>query len=503
MSVCLRVLGRTIRPTLALMIAIVASISPSPAMATVSEGFTAPAYTTSLAKLNVYDHARQRVSKSLSDISAGRVTVIYFWSARDNKLGDELSVLSHYRSEHINDRKIVAVALAVGGDERNSLSRKMAAKYPNLAFVFDDKRQLYGNYCLKNKSECRSAFVIEKSGNVLKARAGDGRDIDLASWLADVDAAITPASTSVRQPVLPPDVQADYPYADEVVVALQLGYMKLPDGRNFKPDNPIKAGEFVACIQRGLKAVGYSTSATKPDKPNELITKQQAAKLLVDTLLSPEEIDSVCKKCGNCAEYLVDFRDANMVSGWAEKFLTAGIYKAWMPDIYWLRPDKPVSRGYAAALLARAFPRKDAYTGLVLSFQSGKCERVQSMQIVSEAPSGACDVLYLLPSQMPSMSYIQAPGVLSYCQTEQEAKERRVGDNPLIVSAVAVRKNSQGRWQIVLTPEDAAKVRDEDKKSLFFRTWRVALVTETQIPRNLANRKAPEPSSEEYPAITQ
>ena len=104
--------------------------------------------------------------------------------------------------------------------------------------------------------------------------------------------------------------------------------------------------------------------------------------------------------------------------------------------------------------------------------------RTAAIQIVCDGTDGNCDTIYPDPdpARLPSYAFLSSPGMMSYCETLDAAVSRRVGSNPLVVNCTAMHKTPDGRPQLVISAEDAEKVRKADADSLLTITWRVAVV---------------------------
>lgn len=268
----------------------------------------------------------------------------------------------------------------------------------------------------------------------------------------------------------------DCTYQAEIGAALRLGYMSGADTSSFKPDGRVRAKDFLACIKRGMSKVGLTSEAEcKIGNPNAVISRQQAVKMLVTSVLTPEQVELIGQQCGGPPLYLCDFVDAGDVASWAEAYVAAAVYRGWIPERYRLYPKEDASREFVATLLVRAFPDPSAYSGLVVYVSDPSFRRAQCIQIVSDDP--ASEAVCPAADGMPSMSFTSSPGLASYSASLDDARERRVGSNPLEVTGTRVQRGRGGRIQIVLPAEDAREVLAANDQGLFLKTWRVAIVT--------------------------
>lgn len=440
-----------------------------PAGAVASLGVEAPSYGADLAKQGVCNTLRKGINKSLKDLSDGRRLVLYFWSAKDPKCGAELAALAEFRKKHLTEMRLVAVACPAAGDEKNTVSRQASAAQKTLNILFDDQAKLGGAFGSDGKPETRSAFIIDDKGILTRARVAKDREEDLTAWL---ECAIMPGPVSVV------DV-AECEQQCEITAAVKLGLMGVADGAHFRPDEPVLARDFMLYLKNALAMSGIDAgNLYKPDTPDKPITRQQAAKLLVASVLTKEEIEQIGKLCGGAELYLSDFPDAGETSQWAEAYVAAAVYKGWMPDRLKLGPKKDATRAYVAAMIARIFPPPGSYTGLAVKVTAPDFKRAQSLQVVVEVAGSAPEVIFPNPRHCPPFAFLQAPGMISYFPTVEEASSR-VGAKPLVVESGNLRKAENGSDQIVLSAEDAKAIQDADAQGLFLRSWHVAIIANT------------------------
>ena len=314
---------------------------------------------------------------------------------------------------------------------------------------------------------------------------------------------VTAATADIgKQMVMDVQVPADAEgcaFEQEVGVALKLGYMNLID-EGFNPAGEVLAKDFVACVGRGMAKVGLPVEGQPtPDDPEAPITRQQAVKLLVTSILTADQIELICRWCGGPRLYLSDFFDADDVASWARPYYTVAVYNGWIPDASTLSPEEAASREYVAALVARAFPDPDDFSGLAVYVDTPDFRRAQLVQLVSDGLGSSPQILYPDPGNMPSYAFFGAPGIVSYCGSLEEAKERRVGSNPLGVVAAEVRKGDRGAVQVVLSPDDAVKVWGADATGLFRRTWKVAIIMGSPVEIQVAQDDAAPAAPSETP----
>ena len=279
---------------------------------------------------------------------------------------------------------------------------------------------------------------------------------------------------------LVPDIDGNK-FQAEIFNALELGYLSIDAKGFFNPDGNIKTQDYLGCIKKAANVCGLiDLEIPKPANPTAPISKQDAVTLLVNNLLTPEQIKTILLNTGSEKDYLADMLDATEVDPAAAKAIAVAVYKGWIPDKEKLWADKPANRAYTSALLTRAAPNPKGYTGLAVIWNGEPLVRLMFVQFGCKNEDGTFNLLYPDLTTLPSFSYIEAPGVVSYSRSLDEAKERRVGVNPLVIEAQKIEKTNTGGYTVTLSPEDATKIRELNQKWLFLKTWRVALVTNTK-----------------------
>ncbi len=265
---------------------------------------------------------------------------------------------------------------------------------------------------------------------------------------------------------------ADSAYQAEIGYAVRMGYMSLSGGSSFKPENKIRAKDFLTGIQRGLEKTGITASGEyKAEDLESWITRQQAVRMLVSTLMTKAQLTQLDRVFCGSALYLSDFTDATDVASWAEPYYATAVYKGLIGDRQRLYPKEDATREFAATLLTRAFPDPSAFTGLVVYVGSSDFKRCMNVQVVCGS-----DVVYPKQDSIPSITYSETPGVASFCSSVEEAKQRRVGANPLMIAAESVQRGGRNELQIVIPAIEAKAIQEADQKGLFLKSWRVAIV---------------------------
>jgi hypothetical protein len=270
--------------------------------------------------------------------------------------------------------------------------------------------------------------------------------------------------------------------------------MNTVDGKNFNPDGTVRTADFIACLGGVLGKLGLSKdSLPKPENPAKPITRQEAVKLVASSVLSPDDLTAIGNESGGASVYLHDFLDSADVAPWAEPYYAAAVYKGWISDRDRLEPKKPATRAFIAALLLHAISDSKHYTGLVVKVASSDLHPAQTMRIIMGDDESSEEILYPDKNHLPAVAVVGAPGIVSYSPSLDTAKARRVGENPMVVTATKVRIGLDNVPEIVISHDDGAAVRKADEDGFFLRTWRVAVVADTP-PQSTDTVVAQQPS---------
>lgn len=144
-------------------------------------------------------------------------------------------------------------------------------------------------------------------------------------------------------------------------------------------------------------------------------------------LSAMEGSSSTTEGSANGAAQAPSIGDIGDVASWAESCVAAAVYKGWIPERYRIYPNEEATREFAATLLACAFPDPTAYTGLAITVCAPNFKRSMSIQIVADG-----EPVYPSQDGLHSIAFTGSPGIASYCSSLEEAKQRRVGSNPLV-----------------------------------------------------------------------
>jgi hypothetical protein len=211
--------------------------------------------------------------------------------------------------------------------------------------------------------------------------------------------------------------------------------------------------------------------------------------------------------------YLANMDDAKKIPDEFRAPISVATYKGWLPNIGGDEAGKINSGslatwGYVACLLARAVDRPGDYTGIILDWRDLKGhDRAGGMYVLDAGESTVEEkvppVQVYPPAHGPIRAFFSAPGALGFYGAIEDSLHGRAGSNPFIVKPLDwaeydwtdlhgtpglrrgggknVPLNSYKFVRgtpvlILLSTEDAEKLRDLDHTSLLLRKARVAMV---------------------------
>jgi hypothetical protein len=130
---------------------------------------------------------------------------------------------------------------------------------------------------------------------------------------------------------------------------------------------------------------------------------------------------------------------------------------------------KAVAETHTVAAAAAA-EDKVTYTSVIVDASGLGAGRVLRPNIVT--PDGKVVHGY----DKLAMSDVESVDVIRYCDSMEQAKGQKIfiGNNPLIIKAVGATGSFKGN--IVISPEDAEKIRNADKNGKFLKSNRVSVV---------------------------
>lgn len=113
------------------------------------------------------------------------------------------------------------------------------------------------------------------------------------------------------------------------------------------------------------------------------------------------------------------------------------------------------------------------YTGLIIDAMGFKLDKCMSPKIRLE--NG--DVVWT--GSNFTMDTLFEKGILSYASSMEKAKaHERAGSNPLIIRCVSVMGNGTGRYDVCLTADDAAYMKEANRKDKFLDNFNIVAVTD-------------------------
>ncbi len=186
---------------------------------------------------------------------------------------------------------------------------------------------------------------------------------------------------------------------------------------------------------------------------------------------------------------VADFRGADVETS---RFLTAAVAHGWWDSAKAFRPGVNTNWAFVAIVAGKMgmieppqmlkperpieTPDDEIYTGLIVDGRDFNVERSQSPSILDE------DGNFVYPFEMhaPTPDYVGENGMVDY--NFDVADQTRAGKHPLVVHAIKL--SGSFHDDLVLSSEDAERVRRAQKRSPFLWRWKVVFL----IPNNSPNR---------------
>lgn len=270
------------------------------------------------------------------------------------------------------------------------------------------------------------------------------------------------------------------PLHDEIVHAVErLRLFTAPSGR-FAPSSALKAADLRSVLSRAAARYPKVFHAPPAAKAG-ILTREAAVSMVAQSLVKWDSRQAILLETNAVKDplrYFFEdngFKDGKSVTKSAREAYAVLIYNGVIPDTQELLPKKACTRGYGAALIARAIPSAEGYSGLALDCNGEILPAAGGIRVKLESQVGKHQFLFPLGGRFPSRAFMQAPGLASINPKMDIIKSRRVGDNPLIVKAERVEGNLQveGAPAIIVSASDAALIERMAKNSLLLQTWRV------------------------------
>ncbi|MCW3097265.1 MAG: Curli production assembly/transport component CsgG [Chthonomonadaceae bacterium] len=211
---------------------------------------------------------------------------------------------------------------------------------------------------------------------------------------------------------------------------------------------------------------------------------------LVKLMLTPDEIADYRRNLP--ANLPADFAHVPL---WGQPFLAAAVDHGWWDSAKAFRPGVNTNWAFIAIVagkmgmieppheVIKVEPTRDLkpnrpveddeiYTGLIVDGRDFKVERSQAPSILDEDGN----FVYPYEKHAPSPDYVGENGMVDY--NVDTADQTRAGKHPLVVQAIKLAGPFHD--DLVLTNEDAERVRRAQKRSPFLWKWKVVFL----IPNN-------------------
>ena len=260
----------------------------------------------------------------------------------------------------------------------------------------------------------------------------------------------------------------------------------------------VSSGDLARLLGRLSDTAAVHASFTLP-RNNTPAPRMLALTGLVKLMLTPEEISDYQRNPP--ANLPADFAH---VPQWGQPFLAAAVDHGWWDsgkafqptgNTNWafiaivagkmgmVEPQHEVREDVQAPPLGRrglgevrlaptVEPDNQIYTGLVIDGRDLRVERSQSPSILDE--DGNC--VYPFEKHAPSADYVGENGMVDY--NFDIGEQTRAGKHPLVVHALKM--DGPGHDDLVISNEDAERIRHAHKRSQFLWRWKVVFL----VPNN-------------------
>lgn len=200
---------------------------------------------------------------------------------------------------------------------------------------------------------------------------------------------------------------------------------------------------------------------------------------LVKLMLTPEEIADYRRNTP--ANLPSDFVHVPL---WGQPFLAAAVDHGWWDSARPFRSAGNANWAFVAYLTTRmgltvvhaktasVEIEDDIYTGLVIDGRDLRVERSQSPSILDEDG----DFVYPYQKHAPSADYVGENGMVDY--NFDIADQTRAGKHPLVIQALKIAGPFHD--DLVISNEDAERIRRAQKRSQFLWRWKVVFL----VPNN-------------------
>jgi TolB-like protein len=251
----------------------------------------------------------------------------------------------------------------------------------------------------------------------------------------------------------------------------------------------LSEGDLARLLGRLADTAAVHASFTLPHN-NTPAPRMLALTGLVKLMLTPEEIADY--RQNPPANLPADFAHVPL---WGQPFLAAAVDHGWWDSAKAFRPGINTNWAFIAIVagkmgmieppheVMKVEPTRDLkpirpieddeiYTGLIVDGRDFKVERSQAPSILDEDGN----FVYPYEKHAPSPDYVGENGMVDY--NVDAADQTRAGKHPLVVQAIKLAGPFHD--DLVLSNEDAERVRRAQKRSQFLWKWKVVFL----IPNN-------------------
>ncbi len=308
-----------------------------------------------------------------------------------------------------------------------------------------------------------------------------GRDLSLIGAPADVFASPALASSSSAQSVL--SLQRAAPVVpDDVLTPLRAAGIVPTRAR---PNGPVSESELGGLVGHLAKLLGSNAvNAVTLMQPNSPVTRLRALAALVK-LVAPAE------RLADLQNTEIHFpSDSVSIASWGRPYVAAAIDQGWVSSGENLRPRDGATWTFIAALVQKmgvleapthqealaSLPgdagnsiEVESFTGLVVDARDLRIQRAMGPRVLDEDGH----IVYPDPKHIPDIDYLQDHGMADYDSSIETAS--RAGKHPLVVKALSAPE--PGRDDIVISNEDAERVRAANRRNHFMSHWAICILT--------------------------
>ncbi|GIV19640.1 MAG: hypothetical protein KatS3mg023_1391 [Armatimonadota bacterium] len=254
----------------------------------------------------------------------------------------------------------------------------------------------------------------------------------------------------------------------EILYVVQQGWMLgTPDGY-FLPDKPVTVGDFARVLSRLATARKWEGKLeVDTSRPGDLMNALRAVVALTRMALPPEQFVEQPYAEGALAR----------LPPWARPYVYQALQPGYIHSIEETLQHQVLTRRQLAWLLTRLVPPPptvrvtfNQWTGLIVDARGLGARRSINPVVVDIQGNK----IYPDVNKLPPMEYIQQYGIVDFVKTEDQSQ--RAGENPVYVRAIGVK--GVGKDNVVITTEDAERVREAAKQSDFLRFWRVVILVD-------------------------